>query len=178
MLPRSRSWLSRASPLPLWQLTSRSTALSALCGVSYCAAVCICRFVPDTCPDFLPVFLNTDTNKFSVGQSKKACCTPFPSFVSLHSHWQGWRLSLAWWLAAWERYSLAAVVTGQMPFAVAVGHKTVVLGVAAQASTKGRCTLLGVLYDELVRRVSLHFLFIVLHASPRSLQGALVRFGR
>ena len=61
------------------------------------------------------------------------------------------RLSLAWWLAAWEKYTLAAVATKQMEFAVAVEHKEVVLNVAAHASAKGRCTLLGVLYDELLR---------------------------
>eukprot|EP00973_Karenia_brevis_P003769 520043-Karenia_brevis.AAC.1 len=47
-----------------------------------------------------------------------------------------WRLDFAYWMAAWDAYSLAADALGQFPFALATKHKQVVMEVAAGAGTE------------------------------------------
>ena len=70
-----------------------------------------------------------------------------------------------WWLVAWDRYSLAAVVVDhQLTMDQAWLHKEVVLSIACAAKANGRTELLGVLYDELARPVKL--LRIVPLSSP------------
>ena len=79
------------------------------------------------------------------------------------------RLDLALWVQAFDRYmgtlcgtaifcnfvryALAAEMTDQLKFSDAIGHKCLVLDLANQAGSEGRTRLLGVLYDELCRRV-------------------------
>ena len=66
-------------------------------------------------------------------------------------------LDLAAWLVAWDRYSLAAAMTGQLSFASAQLHKDVVVKLACRACRQKRSTLVGVMYDNLVRCVALVF---------------------
>jgi hypothetical protein len=66
------------------------------------------------------------------------------------------RLELANWLAAWDRYSLAAAMLDQLTFVQTVQHKIVVTEVAALAHSEARLPLLGVLYDEISRCVVFH----------------------
>ena len=52
---------------------------------------------------------------------------------------------------AFDRYAIAAQVTGQMTYKVAMLHKEVVLEVVANGMADSKRPLLGVLYDEVVR---------------------------
>ena len=58
------------------------------------------------------------------------------------------------WCAAFDRYAIAACITGQLTFAAACSHKDVVLQVSAR--THGKCnvapTRVAVLYDERARK--------------------------
>ncbi len=84
---------------------------------------------------------------------------------------QSRRLEVAAWMAAWDRFALAATVIGFMSFDVAMMHKANVIEVlalvsvrvtccsacagvqiAANANAEGRRPLLGVLYDEVARK--------------------------
>ena len=49
------------------------------------------------------------------------------------------------------RYSLAAVVTGQMTLKDCLIHKNLILEIATTARKKGKGPLVGVIYDELIR---------------------------
>ncbi len=55
------------------------------------------------------------------------------------------------WQLAWDRYSLAAAVLEQMPFATTVEHKALVMEIASGAKAEGRLPILGVLFDEVAR---------------------------
>ena len=61
------------------------------------------------------------------------------------------RLEVAQWQQAWDRYTLAAVVVGQLSFYAATTYKGVVLEVASNARAEGRKPLLAMFYDELAR---------------------------
>ena len=52
---------------------------------------------------------------------------------------------------AWDRYAVAAAISEQMPFAVAMLHKKMVLNVAVDAGNEDKTSLLGVLFDEVSR---------------------------
>ena len=78
---------------------------------------------------------------------------------------KGSRLPMELWLVAWDRMALAGeMVEHQLTFAQAMRHKEVVLDVAFAAVTSGRSSLVGLLYDELARRV--YHLIIVGGNSP------------
>eukprot|EP00973_Karenia_brevis_P089148 12362715-Karenia_brevis.AAC.1 len=62
------------------------------------------------------------------------------------------RLELAWWLAAYDRCTLAAVITDQFSFHAAQLHKKNVLEIAAGVSAEDRKPLLAVMYDEIMRQ--------------------------
>ena len=73
---------------------------------------------------------------------------------------KGLRLPMELWLVAWDRMALAGeMVEHQLTLAQAMRHKEVVLDVAFAAVTSGRSSLVGVLYDELARRVY-HFIIV------------------
>ena len=75
------------------------------------------------------------------------------------------RLPMELWLVAWDRMALAGeMVEHQLTFAQAMRHKEVVLEVAFAAMASGRSSLVGVLYDELARRV--YRLIVVDGSSP------------
>ena len=59
-------------------------------------------------------------------------------------------------IVAWDNYALAAAATGQLKYRAAMGHKAVVLGVAALAPAENRSGLLAVLYNELCMCVEPH----------------------
>ena len=61
------------------------------------------------------------------------------------------RLDFNAWLIAFDRYAIAAHVTGQMEYSVAMQHKEIVLEVVATGMADGKRPFLGVLYDEVVR---------------------------
>ena len=61
------------------------------------------------------------------------------------------------WLTAWDRYALTCAMVGQMDFADAMRHKSVVTEVACSALKEGKRSLLGVLYDEVARQVKTRF---------------------
>ena len=54
---------------------------------------------------------------------------------------------------AWDQYAIALAILKVLTFKQAMSHKATVLEVAALGAEEGRSSLLGVLYDELVRRV-------------------------
>jgi hypothetical protein len=56
------------------------------------------------------------------------------------------------WSICFDRYSLAAVATGQLDFACALAHKNVCMEVAMRATHKGRRQWLSIVYDEVVRK--------------------------
>ena len=89
-------------------------------------------------------------SKVSVG----LCCLPFLHMFAFIVQDTSKRLDLALWQQAWDRYALAAQVTGQMDFHLAMTHKAIVMDVANTAvSAEKRQRLLGVLYDEASRCV-------------------------
>ena len=116
--------------------------------------------MPNFCPDFAPVACPSEL-------------APAAETVEPKSG-KGFQRKLEFpaWLMAWDGYSLAASVLGQvcavcfyacilprghpvcmhqMSFPTAVKHKLVVSEIAADAAVQGRTALLGVLYDELAR---------------------------
>ena len=60
-------------------------------------------------------------------------------------------------MLAFDRYALAAQVTGQLSFQGAMKHKNVVTEVANSAGAEGRTRMLGVMYDELSRCAVMRF---------------------
>ena len=117
------------------------------------------RFLPIFCPDFAPVACPSELGPAAEAAESKSG--------------KGFQRKLEFpaWLMAWDGYSLAASVLGQvrvvlahasclagirlrvfqMSFSTAVKHKLVVSEIAADAAGQGRTALLGVLYDELAR---------------------------
>ena len=73
----------------------------------------------------------------------------FSSHVKNHK-----RLTLAFWLAAWDKYSLAAVALEQLSYTVCVLHKAKIMDLATEAVEGDRGPLVAVIYDELLRRAS------------------------
>ena len=73
----------------------------------------------------------------------------FSSHVKNHK-----RLTLAFWLAAWDKYSLAAVALEQLKYTVCVLHKAKIMDLATEAVEGDRGPLVAVIYDELLRRAS------------------------
>ena len=61
------------------------------------------------------------------------------------------RMGLAFWMAAWDRYTLAAVCLGQLDFTSCTLYKTKIVDLAAEAMADSRGPLVAVLYDELLR---------------------------
>ena len=66
------------------------------------------------------------------------------------------RLEFGWMIVAWDNYALAAAATGQLKYRAAMGHKAVVLSVAALAPAENRSGLLALLYNELCMCVEPH----------------------
>ena len=60
-------------------------------------------------------------------------------------------LGLAQWQMAFDAYALAAAMLGQMTYQSAMCHKRLVCEIACNAAGEQRNTLLGVLYDSIVR---------------------------
>ena len=56
------------------------------------------------------------------------------------------------WLVAFDRWSIVAALTGQMPITASMAHKEVVMQIALSARASGRSTAIAVLYDEIARR--------------------------
>ena len=61
------------------------------------------------------------------------------------------KLSLVQWIAAFDRYAIAAAATNQLTLPAALAHKDLVLKLGSQASSSGRRIEVGIIYDELVR---------------------------
>ena len=61
------------------------------------------------------------------------------------------RLDWGWWQAAYLRYSMAAVATGQMTMTQCMEHLAVVTEVAASSLANDRSPWVAVLYDEVAR---------------------------
>ena len=62
-------------------------------------------------------------------------------------------LEFAWWIIAWRKYSVTAVVTDQLTFAETVAHEAVVAEVVALGATEGFGAAIGPLYSECERYV-------------------------
>ena len=78
------------------------------------------------------------------------------------------RLPFAWWLVAWDHYTVGAVSLKQMSFPFALRYKASVIEVASLAAAEGLPESLPVVYDELKRwacvRVCVHICLLD-HAS-------------
>ena len=77
------------------------------------------RYLPPTVAGYQPVWLDED-GVVAKGQRKSEQ-----------------RLDFAWWLLAWDRYSLAAAATGQLPYRLAMTHKENIASIAADAVAEG-----------------------------------------
>ena len=62
------------------------------------------------------------------------------------------KLTLIQWMAAFDRYAIAAAANGQLTMPQALAHKNLVLNVCWKACAGGRRTSVGLFYDELVRK--------------------------
>ena len=69
------------------------------------------------------------------------------------------RLEIPEWAMGWDGYAIAATILKIMSFKEATAHKLTVLEVAALGVAEGRGSLLGVLYDEVVRCVFAGFVW-------------------
>ena len=112
------------------------------------------RFLPNTAPEFKPVFLDVKSGAFSTGAKVSTPSPPLSGHVVVVHTCEATstRMELAWWEASWDRYALAAAVLKQLRFRSAMAHRELVLLVAARAVAKKRGPLVGVLYCELSRR--------------------------
>ena len=101
------------------------------------------KFLPPSCMKHVALTATGETKEEKQGQGS-----------TQGSMGKGLRLPMELWLVAWDRMALAGeMVEHQLTFAQAMRHKEVVLDVAFAAVTSGRSSLVGVLYDELARRV-------------------------
>ena len=113
------------------------------------------RFLPPTCPEHVPTQLDAEGRLVApqAGQND----------------W-GKRLDFATWLCAWRQYAIGApshlgkivvaslrlslagaAVIKQMDFKLAMAHERLVCEVAF---TAGRSTMMGVMFDEIVRWIA------------------------
>ena len=72
------------------------------------------------------------------------------------------RLTLAFWLTAWDKYSLAAEALEQLKYTVCVLHKAKIMDLATEAVEGDKGPLVAVIYDELLRRASSDLVVITL----------------
>ena len=61
------------------------------------------------------------------------------------------RLTFAWWLVAWDHYTIGAVSLKQLSYQFALRYKASVIEVASLAAAEGLPESLPVVYDELKR---------------------------
>ena len=87
----------------------------------------------------------------------------------------GKSLGLALWMQAFDRYALAAQVTGQLSFLGAMKHKGIVTEVANSAGAEGRTRMLGVMYDALARCAVKRFILGVVFALTKGVFGTTFR---
>ena len=92
------------------------------------------RFLPPLFPQHTPVVTDPPQGEVPVKEESR-------------------RLDWAAWLVAFDRYAIAAEVTGQMDYQTALLHKDVVLEVVVNGLSDGKRPFLGVLYDEVVRSI-------------------------
>jgi len=92
-------------------------------------AFLVYRFLPPSCPEWVAA----DE------------CTEEPSKKKDR------RLDFAWWLVAFDRYTISAIATGQLSIVDCMLHKQIVIEVAAASYGESRGPWLAVLYDELCR---------------------------
>ena len=103
--------------------------------------VLTCRFLPAKCPAHLTcVEIDADCGEAAETSSEQAS-----------KKQKDRKLDFGFWQVAWQKYSLAAIATGQLTMAQCQRHATVVLDVASLAGSQGRSAWLGVLYDEIAR---------------------------
>ena len=101
------------------------------------------KFLPPSCTKHVALTATGETKEEKQGQGS-----------TQGSKGKGLRLPMELWMVAWDRMALAGeMVEHQLTFAQAMRHKEVVLEVAFVAVASGRSSLVGVLYDELARRV-------------------------
>ena len=62
-------------------------------------------------------------------------------------------MPLAWWLVAWDRYALAAQETEQFTMQESMRYKEIIIKIAASAGESGRTEEMGVLYDQVARKM-------------------------
>ena len=60
-------------------------------------------------------------------------------------------LEYSCWLSAWDSYSVACAVVGQLSYRDALQHKLLVQQLATEAAAQKRRPLLAVLYDDHIR---------------------------
>ena len=110
------------------------------------------RFLPPTCADYQPVWLDEDgapTLKAKKGDHRQPSVSTRCALLCLCICIC--RLDFAWWLLAWDRYALAAAATQQMSFQLAMKHRNNIANIATEALVEGKSTRVAVVYDELVR---------------------------
>ena len=96
----------------------------------------LCRFLPATYQEFCPVLIEGDFEKETSTNAWKK---------------KSYRLSLAAWMVAWDKYAMAANGLGQLSYKMSRLHHANVCDIAFASCDKECTELLGVLYDELVR---------------------------
>eukprot|EP00973_Karenia_brevis_P039362 5434598-Karenia_brevis.AAC.1 len=62
------------------------------------------------------------------------------------------RLAFQAWTVAWDRYAVGAAILEQMSYYSCMKHKDIVSEIALTAYVEKRSPLLGVLYDEIIRK--------------------------
>ena len=112
----------------------------AMCSYVLLPAVrrCCSRFLPPYCAEHKVVRLDNDEVVQQAAPVKER------------------ELDLATWQIAWDSYALAAAALEQLSFHASMLHKKVVLQIACHAAAEKRSSLLGVIYDRMVRCVSHH----------------------
>ena len=127
---------------------------------------CDLRFLPSICPE-----------RVEVEEKSKDEDAPLESASEKPKNW---KLDLASWQLAFDRceirlcecifryavlafrYLLSGVMLGQFTFKQAQEYKLIIMEIAISGKSENRGTLLGVVYDEKLRRVSLLISFFML----------------
>ena len=92
--------------------------------------------MPATYQEFVPALIEGDFEKEKSTNAWKK---------------KSYHLSLAAWMAAWDKYAMVAHGLGQLSYKMSRLHHANVCEIAFAASDKECTEWLGVLYDELVR---------------------------
>eukprot|EP00973_Karenia_brevis_P027297 3763641-Karenia_brevis.AAC.1 len=110
------------------------------------------KFLPAFCPDYKVVCTEDDSANTGLGKLTRLLDGDAKEETQAKDKKKDLKLSLPFWMLAWDSYAIAAAILGQLTYSAAVKHKLVVAEIATEAVAEGRRPILGVIYDEIARK--------------------------